>query len=103
MSASSQSVRLGGPRHGSVRQTVVGGIAVLVFTAAVFLTFGRAEHTTGGVSSVSATRPAVVDTRWVPKWTTASARAVATAGEPTTDSRWLPKQYLDAALASQAG
>ena len=82
---------------------VTGGLAVALFTAAAFVTFGHAEHGTSGVTATTATRVAVVDVRWVPKWTAASARAVAAAGEPTMDFRWLPKQYLDAALTSQTG
>jgi hypothetical protein len=82
---------------------VTGGLAVVLFTAAAFLTFGHGEPGSSGVTSEHATRVAVEDVRWVPKWTAASARAVAATGEPTMDPRWLPKQYLEAALTSQAG
>ncbi|MGE5461250.1 MAG: hypothetical protein ACM3WR_11585 [Solirubrobacterales bacterium] len=101
MSASSHSVRLGGPRHGSLRERVAAGVAVALFAAAAFLTFGHAEHGTVGTTSAPATRVGVADTRWVPKWTAASARAAAAESGSAMDPRWLPKQHLDTARTSR--
>ena len=103
MSASTQSVRLGGPRHRPVRERVAGGIAVVLLAEAAFVTFGRSEPSTGGITPAETTDVSVVDVTWTPKWAAAAARSSVPSGDVAIDTRWIPKQHLDAGRTSRTG
>ncbi|HEU4354777.1 MAG TPA: hypothetical protein VFT27_04240 [Actinomycetota bacterium] len=80
-----------------MRKEILGGVLVVLFSAAAVATWGRIEPATQTAAPVRTATTVVADARWTPKWATASVRGPV--GADIEDTRQMAKQHLGEATA----
>jgi hypothetical protein len=80
-----------------VRKEILGGVLVVLFSAAAVATWAPTEPATRAAAPARTATTVVADARWTPKWATASLRGPV--GADVEDTRQIAKQHLGEASA----